>query len=128
MFFSKIPVNVRSLFLSCDSIFSTFNERFDKNLGRGYAPGAPSKKKVKVGSGDRSTWLLPGPTHLAISSGRAHDWDSIAAVHAGRREVTTWNFVKSTRGKHWFDPKKFHGRGGEALRVHKNTIATVSLV
>ncbi|VDD81570.1 unnamed protein product [Mesocestoides corti] len=103
-------------------IFSTYNERYDKNLGRAYAPGMPSAKKLKVV--DRIPWLLPGASALAVSPGRAHDWDSLAVVHSNRREVTTWNFIKATRGKHWLDPKKFHGRGGEALRIHKKTIAT----
>ncbi|KAL7053791.1 hypothetical protein AAHC03_026813 [Spirometra sp. Aus1] len=103
-------------------IFSTFNDRFDKNLGRAYAPGVPSKKKAKAAA--RSAWLLPGAKAISLSPSRAYDWDSLAVVHNGRREVTTWNFVRATRGKHFLDPAKFHGRGGEALRFHKHTIAT----
>lgn len=34
--------------------------------------------------------------------------------------------MKATRGKHWLDPKRFHGKGGDALRVHRRTVATVS--
>uniref|UniRef100_A0A183SPV9 Utp21 domain-containing protein n=1 Tax=Schistocephalus solidus TaxID=70667 RepID=A0A183SPV9_SCHSO len=103
-------------------IFSTFNDRFDKNLGRAYAPGVPSKKKAKTAA--RSAWLLPGAKAISLCPSRAYDWDSLAVVHNGRREVTTWNFVKATRGKHFLDPAKFHGLGGEALRLHKHTIAT----
>lgn len=84
----------------------------------------PSAKRLSVAQ--RLPYLLPGPSAIALSPGRANDWDSIAVAHTDRREVSTWNFVKATRGRHWLDPRRFHGKGGEALRVHRHTIATVS--
>ncbi|VDL55749.1 unnamed protein product [Hymenolepis diminuta] len=108
-------------------IFSTFNERYDRSLGRAYSPNMPCSKK-KMNALQKSPFLLPGPSSISLSPGRAHDWDSIAVAHCNRREVSTWNFVKATRGRHWLDPKRFHGKGGEALRIHRHTIATCVFV
>ncbi|CDI97820.1 WD repeat containing protein 36 [Echinococcus multilocularis] len=104
-------------------IFSTYNERYDRSLGRAYSPSMPSAKRL-TSVAQRLPYLLPGPSAIALSPGRANDWDSIAVAHTDRRQVSTWNFVKATRGRHWLDPKRFHGKGGEALRVHRYTIAT----
>ncbi|KAL5106631.1 WD repeat-containing protein 36 [Taenia crassiceps] len=104
-------------------IFSTYNERYDRSLGRAYSPSMPSVKRLSSVA-RRLPFLLPGPSAIALSPGRANDWDSIVVAHTDRREVSTWNFVKATRGRHWLDPKRFHGKGGEALRVHRHTIAT----
>ncbi|KAM7534686.1 hypothetical protein Aperf_G00000117711 [Anoplocephala perfoliata] len=104
-------------------IFSTYNERYDRSLGRAYSPKMPCSKKL-TNALQKLPFLLPGPSAIALSPGRAHDWDSIAVAHCNRREVSTWNFVKATRGKHWLDPKRFHGKGGDALRVHRRTVAT----
>ena len=87
----------------------------------------PNAKRL-TSVAQRLPYLLPGPSAIALSPGRAHDWDSIAVAHVNRREVSTWNFVKATRGRHWLDPKRFHGKGGDALRVHRYTIATVRIV
>ncbi|TGZ71510.1 hypothetical protein CRM22_002595 [Opisthorchis felineus] len=103
-------------------IFSTFNEHLDKSLGRAYAPGVPDRRKSKAE--DRLTWLLPAINQISICAARAEDWDSVVAIHAGRRQATTWNFVNSTRGKHWLDPGKFSGKGGAAVRLYKHTVAT----
>ncbi|VDO12614.1 unnamed protein product [Rodentolepis nana] len=108
-------------------IFSTFNERYDRSLGRAYSPHMPCSKKF-MNALQKLPFLLPGPSAISLSPGRAHDWDSIAVAHCNRREVSTWNFVKAARGKHWLDPKRFHGRGGDALRVHKHTVATCVFV
>ncbi|KAH9278744.1 WD repeat-containing protein 36 [Echinococcus granulosus] len=104
-------------------IFSTYNERYDRSLGRAYSPSMPSAKRL-TSVAQRLPYLLPGPSAIALSPGRANDWDSIAVAHTDRRQVSTWNFVKATRGRHWLDPKRFHGKGGEALRVHRYTTAT----
>ncbi|KER27125.1 hypothetical protein T265_05748 [Opisthorchis viverrini] len=113
---------MRYLFYLPVSIFSTFNEHLDKSLGRAYAPGVPDRRKSKAE--DRLTWLLPAISQVSICAARAEDWDSVVAIHAGRRQATTWNFVNSTRGKHWLDPGKFSGKGGEAVRLYKHTVAT----
>ncbi|THD20913.1 WD repeat containing protein 36 [Fasciola hepatica] len=103
-------------------IFSTFNQYMDKSLGRAYAPGAPDSRKATVDQ--RSAWLLPGCSKVSLCATRAADWDSVVAIHADRRQATTWNFVNATRGKHWLDPKKFVGKGGAAVRLYKHTVAT----
>ncbi|VDP04637.1 unnamed protein product [Schistosoma margrebowiei] len=103
-------------------IFSTFNENMNKSLGCAYAPGVPDRRKTT--RQQRSPWLLPDVVHMAACSTRAEAWDSVVAIHSGKRQVTSWNFAKATRGQHWFDPLKFHGCYGEANRLYKNIVAT----
>ncbi|KAF7234359.1 hypothetical protein EG68_11834, partial [Paragonimus skrjabini miyazakii] len=103
-------------------IFSTFNDQLDKSLGRAYAPGVPDRRKTTADQ--RAAWLLPGVSQLALCATRADDWDSLVAIHTGRRQATTWNFVNATRGRHWLDPAKFSGKGGAAVRLYKQTVAT----
>uniref|UniRef100_A0AA85JWW6 Small-subunit processome Utp21 domain-containing protein n=1 Tax=Trichobilharzia regenti TaxID=157069 RepID=A0AA85JWW6_TRIRE len=103
-------------------VFSTFNECSDKSLGCAYAPGAPDCRKAT--REQRSSWLLPEVVDLAACATRAEAWDNIIAVHGGKRQVTSWNFMKATRGQHCFDAVKFHGFGGEATRLYKKTVAT----
>ncbi|KAA3675550.1 uncharacterized protein DEA37_0008548 [Paragonimus westermani] len=79
-------------------IFLTFNDQLDKSLGRAYAPGVPDRRKTTADQ--RASWLLPGVSQLALCATRADDWDSLVAIHAGRRQATTWNFVNATRGRH----------------------------
>lgn len=96
----------------------------NKSLGCAYAPGVPDRRKTT--RQQRSPWLLPDVVHIAACSTRAEAWDSVVAIHSGKRQVTSWNFAKATRGQHWFDPLKFHGCDGEANRLYKNIVATVS--
>ncbi|CAH8606034.1 unnamed protein product [Schistosoma curassoni] len=103
-------------------IFSTFNENMNKSLGCAYAPGVPDRRKTT--RQQRSSWLLSDVVHMAACSTRAEAWDSVVAIHSGKRQVTSWNFAKATRGQHWFDPLKFHGCYGEANRLYKNIVAT----
>ncbi|VDP61211.1 unnamed protein product [Schistosoma curassoni] len=94
----------------------------NKSLGCAYAPGVPDRRKTT--RQQRSSWLLSDVVHMAACSTRAEAWDSVVAIHSGKRQVTSWNFAKATRGQHWFDPLKFHGCYGEANRLYKNIVAT----
>ncbi|KAH8874328.1 WD repeat-containing protein 36 [Schistosoma japonicum] len=103
-------------------IFSTLNEYMDKSFGCAYAPGVPDRRKAT--REQRSSWLLPEVVHMAACPARAEAWDSVVTIHKGKRQVASWNFMKATRGQHWFDPLKFRGCGGEANRLYKKTFAT----
>ncbi|CAH8620198.1 unnamed protein product [Schistosoma rodhaini] len=107
-------------------IFSTFNEYMNKSLGCAYAPGVPERRKTT--RQQRLPWLLPDVVHMAACSTRAEAWDSVVAIHSGKRQVTSWNFAKATRGQHWFDPLKFHGCDDEANRLYKKTVATCAFL
>ncbi|KAK4468749.1 hypothetical protein MN116_007924 [Schistosoma mekongi] len=103
-------------------IFSTLNEYMDKSLGCAYALGVPDRRKAS--REQRSSWLLPEVVHMAACPARAEAWDSVVTIHKGKRQVTSWDFMKATRGQHWFDPLKFRGCGGEANRLYSKTFAT----
>jgi len=55
------------------------------------------------------------------SETKQSDWDSIVCVHENLRMTTTWNYLKSTMGKH----KLEHTRFKKNEKLYGNVTATV---
>lgn len=80
---------------SCLRIFNTVTETFNKSLGRASYNRAASKKKGKV-VGD--PLVMPPIVRFTSETTREKEWDSIAAMHLGVPEVTTWSYGKLKMG------------------------------
>lgn len=78
--------------------FSTVHERFNKSLGHGTIDKKKEKKK-KHGL-KHEELRLPPITAFCSAPGRQSDWESVVSVHHGSRSASTWNYQRSTIGRH----------------------------
>ncbi|XP_013379758.1 WD repeat-containing protein 36 isoform X1 [Lingula anatina] len=76
--------------------FSTVHDRHNKSLGRASYNKAETKKTgLKL-----DQHMMPPITDFDSEISRQSDWDNILACHRGLGEVTTWNYQRSSMGKH----------------------------
>jgi U3 small nucleolar RNA-associated protein 21 len=103
---------------SCLMAFSTIHDSRNKSLGRASFNKAETRK-----SGLRlDEHRMPPVIEFSSSEAKQSDWDGVVCVHENLRAVTTWDFVKSSMGKHRIDPERFK----ENERLYGSTTATVS--
>lgn len=91
-------------------IFNTVTETFNKSLGRASYNRKASKKKRQVDD----VLVMPPIVKFTSETTREKEWDSIAAIHLGVRQVTTWSYGKLKMGSlklihERFMPKKSGG-------------------
>jgi U3 small nucleolar RNA-associated protein 21 len=65
--------------------------------------------------------MIPPILDFDSSETKQSDWDSIVCVHENLRMTTTWNYLKSTMGKH----KLEHTRFKKNEKLYGNVTATV---
>lgn len=83
--------------------FSTVHDSSNKSLGR-----ASYLKKVSKRAGLKmDKHKMPPIVKFVAEPSRESDWDNILACHRGLDLVTTWNYQKSTMGKHMIAHKRF---------------------
>ncbi|XP_038068036.1 WD repeat-containing protein 36-like [Patiria miniata] len=76
--------------------FSTLHEKHNKDLGQANLKKTLGNKKGVL----KQRFKMAAITHFAAEKSRESEWDSIAACHQGTAMVTTWNYQRSTMGKH----------------------------
>jgi U3 small nucleolar RNA-associated protein 21 len=97
--------------------FSTVHDSKNKSLGRASFNKAETRK-----TGLRlDEHKMPPIVELASNDVKQSDWDSVVCVHENLRMVTTWDYIKSTMGKHKID----HARFKDNERLYGSTTATV---
>lgn len=57
---------------------------------------------------EEDPFLMPPITHFTSEPTRDKEWDSIAALHDGLVQTTTWSFHKQRMGTHRLVPEQFH--------------------
>ena len=103
---------------SCLMAFSTEHDRKNKALGRASFNKAETKR-----TGLRlDQHMMPPIIDFDSSEAKQSDWDSVVCVHEGLRLATTWDFVRSTMGKHKLDGARFK----EDERTFGGVTATVN--
>lgn len=83
--------------------FSTDHDSKNKSLGRAtYNKAETRRRGLKY-----DEYKMPPIIDFSSNESKQSDWDGIVAVHENLRMVTTWDFVKSTMGKHKIDHDRF---------------------
>lgn len=54
--------------------------------------------------------IMPPITYFTSETTREKEWDSIAAIHTGIIQTTTWSFHKQRMGEHRLIPEKFFNK------------------
>ena len=98
--------------------FSTDHDSKNKSLGR----GSYNKQETKRTGLKLDQHMMPPIIDFSSNESKQSDWDSIICVHENLRLATTWDYLKSTMGKHKLD----HPRFKENERLYANVTATVS--
>lgn len=88
--------------------FSTLHDKYNKDLGMAAYNKTLGKRKVS----NKEARRMRPITCFAAETSRESDWDGIAACHQGTSTVTTWNYQKSTMGKHKLRHDRFRGVPG----------------
>ena len=100
--------------------FSTEHESKNKSLGR----ASFNKKETKKSGLKYDQYKMPSIVDFNSNEIKQSDWDNIVCVHDNLRMVTTWDFMKSSMGKHKIDHERF--KSNEQL--YGSVIATVILI
>jgi U3 small nucleolar RNA-associated protein 21 len=88
---------------SCLMSYSIEHDSKNKSLGRASFNKAESRR-----SGLKSDrHMMPPIIEFDSNDTKQSDWDSIVCVHENLRQVTTWNYIKSTMGKFQLDNSRF---------------------
>ena len=105
---------------SCLMSFSTDHDRKNKSLGRASFNKMESRRSgLKL-----DQFMMPPIVDFCSNEVKQSDWDGIISIHEDLRMVTTWDYVKSTMGKHKID----HPRFKENERLYANVSATVIIL
>lgn len=97
--------------------FSTEHDSKNKSLGRAsYNKAETRRRGLKY-----DEHKMPPIVDFDSNETKQSDWDSVVCVHENLRMVTTWDYIKSTMGKHKIDHERF--KNNET--VYGNVIATV---
>jgi U3 small nucleolar RNA-associated protein 21 len=104
---------------SCLFAFSTEHDSKNKSLGRALYNKIEAKKAGRSVSAEK--YLMPPIVELSSNDVKQSDWDSIVCVHENHRTVTTWDYVRSTMGKHKIDHERFM----KNERLYGHVVATV---
>ncbi|ESO94510.1 hypothetical protein LOTGIDRAFT_215492 [Lottia gigantea] len=96
--------------------FSTIHDKHNKNLGRASFDKAASKHSGLK----KDQYMMPPITDFTAESSRESEWDNIVSCHRGLTLTTTWNYQKSTMGKHKFKHERFDNEPS----LYKNVTAT----
>ena len=102
---------------SCLMSFSTVHDSKNKSLGR----ASFNKLETKKTGLKLDQYKMPPIVEFTSSDIKQSDWDSVICVHENLRMVTTWDYVKSSMGKHKIDHERFKANE----RLHATTTATV---
>jgi U3 small nucleolar RNA-associated protein 21 len=102
---------------SCLMSFSTDHDRKNKSLGR----ASFNKQETKRTGLKLDQHKMPPIVEFCSNDTKQSDWDSILCIHDNLRLVTTWDFIKSTMGKHKIDNQRFK----DNERLYANVTATV---
>jgi U3 small nucleolar RNA-associated protein 21 len=105
---------------SCLFAFSTEHDSKNKSLGRALYNKVEASKANSSVIADK--YLMSPIVELSSNEVKQSDWDGIVCVHENHRTVTTWDYVRSTMGKHKID----HDRFKKNERLYGGVIATVS--
>lgn len=103
---------------SCLMSFSTDHDRKNKSLGR----ASFNKIETRKSGLKLDQHMMPPIVEFDSNETKQSDWDSIICVHTNLRMVTTWDYIKSTMGKHKIE----HNRFKENEKLYSNVTATVS--
>lgn len=96
--------------------FSTVHDSRNKSLGRASFNKTESRK-----TGLRlDEHKMPPIVEFSSSDVKQSDWDSVICVHENLRMATTWDYVKSTMGKHKIEHQRFK----ENERMFGSVVAT----
>jgi U3 small nucleolar RNA-associated protein 21 len=101
---------------SCLMSFSTDHDSKNKSLGR----ASFNKLETKRTGLKLDEHKMPPIIDFASEESKQSDWDGIVCIHQGIRLATTWDFSKSTMGKHKLD----HERFATNEEKYRNEIAT----
>ncbi|CAL1530137.1 unnamed protein product [Lymnaea stagnalis] len=83
--------------------FSTVHDKFNKSLGRAsYLKKASKRAGLKL-----DKHKMPPIVKFVAEPSRESDWDNVLACHRGLDLVSTWNYQRSTMGKHMITHKRF---------------------
>jgi U3 small nucleolar RNA-associated protein 21 len=102
---------------SCLMSFSTDHDRKNKSLGR----ASFNKQETKRSGLKLDQHKMPPIVEFCSNDTKQSDWDSILCVHDNLRLVTTWDYIKSTMGKHKIDNQRFK----DNERLYATVTATV---
>jgi len=102
---------------SCLMSFSTDHDRKNKSLGR----ASFNKQETKRSGLKLDQHKMPPIIEFCSNDTKQSDWDSILCVHDNLRLVTTWDYIKSTMGKHKIDNQRFK----DNERLYATVTATV---
>jgi U3 small nucleolar RNA-associated protein 21 len=110
--------NILSTGLDCVMMsFSTVHDSKNKSLGR----ASFNKIETKRTGLKLDQHKMPPVIEFSSNETKQSDWDSIVCVHENLRMVTTWDYIKSTMGKHKIDHQRFK----ENEKMYASTTATV---
>lgn len=87
-------------------LFSTVTDILNKDLGRASYNRKVSKKKNK--KLDRK--VMPPITRFTSETAQEKVWDNVAAVHRGKKMVTTWSIGNEKMGEHKLFHERFNAR------------------
>ena len=88
---------------SCLMSFSTVHESKNKSLGRASYNKIESRRSgLKL-----DQHKMPSIVDFDSNEVKQSDWDSVICVHEGLRISSTWDYLRSTMGKHKLEPNRF---------------------
>ncbi|XP_035776148.1 WD repeat-containing protein 36-like [Anopheles albimanus] len=88
-------------------IFSTASETLNCSLGKASYNRKASKKNKKNAE---DPFRMPAISYFTSETTRDKEWDSIAALHHGLVQVTTWSFDKRRMGELVLVPEQFQNK------------------
>jgi U3 small nucleolar RNA-associated protein 21 len=98
--------------------FSTDHDRKNKSLGR----ASFNKQETKRNGLKLDQHKMPPIVEFDSNEVKQSEWDSIICVHENLRMATTWDYIKSTMGKHKIENVRFK----ENEKLYSCVNATVS--
>ena len=104
---------------SCLMSFSIDHDSKNKSLGR----ASFNKIETRKSGLKLDEHKMPPIVDFASDETKQSDWDSIICVHQGLRLATSWDYIKSTMGKHTVDNERF----SQNENKYSNVVATVNI-
>ncbi|XP_055378028.1 WD repeat-containing protein 36 [Condylostylus longicornis] len=100
-------------------IFCLLSESLNKGLGRASYNRKISKKK---GNRVNDPLIMPPIVHFTSETTRDKEWDSIAAIHSGIIQTTTWSYHKCKMGDLRLIPEKFFNKNRKDFNTETTCI------
>ncbi|XP_055905280.1 WD repeat-containing protein 36 [Eupeodes corollae] len=88
-------------------VFSTITEMLNRSMGKASYNRKASKKRNRL---EFDVLTMPPIIEFTTEMTREKEWDSIAAIHSGIIQTTTWSFSKGKMGDLRLVPQQFQNK------------------